>query len=410
MGLELRTITYDIVQIFSMGAGRETDLFRLRKPNSSKFWIFSLTFISFLFAIPIIWVLTRSETSSDLINHANLASEMVQSGDWISYSIYYPLIYLTSLGNHDFLITRIAITLLVSSFFAFKTVIIFQIARYFAKTLGFALAVTAITTLGTALIDPLNPNDIYLGQFAPTVWHNSTTIMAEPFALLAFASFMWVYSKPSIRASIYLSALISICVMCKPSFAIAFLPIAGVALLVKFLMTKEQQLILKLAITFLPVTTVIFIQYLSTFGSHLVQWHTTIAPLATWQTFSDNLPLSFCLSFGPSLLAVASFPKFFKQSPALLISWLITCVAFVELLLLAEQNSDGTLSFAGNYFWGIYQCLLVLYLITMKEIIGVATSKTVSLDRSIGLAVATLGFIFHGLSGLYYALSFISTR
>lgn len=399
-----------LVELFSLGEGGSSDLFIKRRTHSAWFWSLAIALSTMLLTAPIIWRLTRPGGPSDLITHANMASSMVKSGGWISYSIYYPIIHLASLGNHDEKLTRFAIVFVISLLVSIKALVIFHVVRFFAGTLGFALAITAIATIGTALMNPANPGDIYLGQFAPTVWHNSTTILAEPLVILSFAAFMWLFKSLNFQASYMFAILIFLCALAKPSFAIAFLPVAGVALLIRLIQDKSNTWFPLLSISFLPVTGLLAYQYYATFTSELVAWHTGIVPFVTWMKFSENLPLSFFLSFGPALLAVACFPKFFKQSPELLISWLATALAFTQLLLLAEVYSDGTLSFDGNFFWGIYQCLLIVYLVTMGLIIKVSLADTTPLDRKVGLSVAAIGFVGHGVTGLYYAFYLMSLK
>lgn len=353
--------------------------------------------------------LTAPGIESDIPKHAALAVDIVESGMSFSYSLWYPLVWIASgAGNPD--ISRGASVTLLTVLVVGKAAVIYTIARlHRADKWEAALIAFGLSFIGP-LLDPNAPTDIYLGQISATVWHNSTNIMVAPFALAAYWAFLRCYRDPSFSAAGVVAVALTVCVMVKPNFPLAFIPVAGVAMLwaLRLAKTRFVRALLLLGLAFTPPLLMLVIQYLvvyvGDFPRAVAVGSLGIAPLEVWSLFSDNLVLSIALSLGAAgfALAVLAIAKSFHPEVAIAAATVV--VALLQAALLVEiSEATGDVAASGNWFWGAYTSLMVLFVWLTLSLREMATASRSARHRSWAL-VALGGLSFHVVSGLYYAL------
>src|SRR5690606_22125386 len=98
---------------------------------------------------------------------------------------------------------------------------------------------------------------------------------------------------------------------------------------------------------------ILALQFASMYGGGLGREESlVVAPLAAWRNFSDNIPWSIVLSLFGVVVALIALIIRRGVTPDVVLAWSVLGVAIVELCLLAEQMSDGSLANSGNWFWG----------------------------------------------------------
>lgn len=352
-----------------------------------------------------LWRLTGNY-SNDIIPHAKLAVEYVESGHLFTYSLWYPLIWTATAGGNAAYF-RIASVGLLVVFVVAKALVAYVIAQRVQKRAWSSALIAFGVTFFGPLIDPSAPNDIYLGQISSTVWHNSTNIAVAPFALVAFWAAMRLVAEPAWRPAIIAGVATAFAIAVKPNFGIAMIPVVGVAVLVRLVQTRAdwRRGLAVIAAAAAPPLVILVVQYASVFGGGLDREESlTIAPLAAWEAFSDNIPRSLLLSLlGVAVVLVLLIAR---REPArqLLLAWAVLAVAILQLSLFAERLADGSLAQSGNWFWGAYTALMVVVLWSAMGLRKSITRVDAPRRRAFSIfAVVMLGL--HVAAGIYYGLS-----
>lgn len=377
-------------------------------PRASWPWATATTLLSGIIAFPLLVRLTSAGVETDILKHAELAREIVASGNLISYSLWYPLIFAASGGGESVFLARAASVILLTGFVAAQGLVAFVIARRYLESDGVTMLAAMSTVVVTPLVNPQFPQDVYLGQFSATVWHNSTTIMAAPFVLIAFAAALRMLEHLTLKNSALFGIAVLASVLAKPNFAIAFLPVAGIALVLALARSRThwRTSLSFIAVAFVPVTLLLIVQYVAVYGQGGArQAPLLIEPFAVWNLHSDNLVLSVVLSLaGPAaVLALAHVvPETYR---ALTLGWCTVGVAILQAILLAEEAVPGVVAGSANWFWGAHSAVLPLFLYSFIAVL-VAAPRAVR-QPGVGVAAFIAGSLLlaHVASGVYYALS-----
>lgn len=354
---------------------------------------------------PILFRLSMAGAQSDIPVHAALAKSMVESGGWLSYTLWYPLVHFGAGGSTDTLLLRkVSITLLLLSV-VFRVVVVYFTAWYYTRNRAASTVISGFLLVAMPLMNPFDSRDIYLGQIAPNVWHNSTQIFALPFAVLAFiAAAAWLRRPTLYRAGVF-SVLALASTLAKPSYTITLLPALGIMLLVRMhregLSFREQ--LRTVALGFVPVTVLLTVQYTLVFGEEgLRKTELVFAPLVVWRAFSTNIALSLVLSLAGAVGASLLTSRGHRRDPGTILAWCALALAVMEITLFAERFEDGTISLEGNLLWGSYSAVFMVFL---SAIIGFARTDPAELKarwHGFGYAIVYLLLSLHAATGLYY--------
>jgi hypothetical protein len=372
-------------------------------------WYAAVAAISLAIALPVFVRLTAPTAQTDIMHHARLAKTIIEHGGWLSYSLWYPLVFIFSDGGASTHAMRLASVGLLTLVVISKSVLVYWAALRALASRPIALAISFAITVIMPIIDPARPKNIYLGQIAPNVWHNSTNILAAPFAIAAFLAAISLLRVLSVRNALVFSGLVVLAALAKPNYPIAFLPVVGVATLVLLWRsrTKFSTSVLILAIAYVPVLAALCYQYLVVYvGAPIVtSTKPSFDPLAVWRAFSPNIPLSLALSLaGPILVFVALRPDRRRSLPVVL-SWVALLIAIAQAALLGEQDKAGHLVLDGNWFWGAYTALAIVFFVSFIELVRLVRSTPHSLERNLIIGVAVLALVGHIAAGVYYVLN-----
>ena len=212
---------------------------------------------------------------------------------------------------------------------------------------------------------------LYLPQGSPNVWHNPTFLVMKPFALLSFYSFcMFIKNRKNNYLLIFMiSCFLS--VIAKPSFTIVFLPIAGIVTLVILFKDFKANFIfsLKLLLAVLPTLIILIIQYVITLDVD----SGIVIRIGGFQNLSYFSMIAATISalFYPIMFLVLNRNRInFKFE--LLLSYLIYAFAWIQYFILDEAQYNH-----GNFAWGYYTALFVLYFITTLNLIKINEKKNI---------------------------------
>ncbi|MFN8207839.1 MAG: hypothetical protein U0T82_10600 [Bacteroidales bacterium] len=267
-----------------------------------------------------------------------------------------------------------------------------------------------IMLIVTPIYAPWFNHRLYLGQWSPNIWHNPTIFIVKPFAILTvFIYAKWLGSQSLERKSelVFLSIMIFMSLLAKPSFLFSFIP----SLFFYYLFRITKYPIKHYAqafLAFLPSLFLIVWQYYATYQSNQSGsdgLRDTI--IFTWwgviKLFTPNVFISFLLALAfPLFVLFTDFKKAFKDH-YLLLAWLNTLVAYSEASFLAEKVKFGM----GNFTFGYSLSLAILFVFSLIHFQNYCVISKRIIQAKI---VFMLGWILlgaHFISGAYYYYQYL---
>lgn len=359
---------------------------------------FLVFYYSYIFQV---WQATNTHWVSDVPDHSQLILDFAKRQNFPVYSLWYRLIYVLSGFSEKYSYIAYVSIILLTGLVAAKyliTHIILATTRANKKNIALIssvlIFVMPVVSYYTSANKSLWKNSFhfYLGNIAPNQWHNSTLILAMPFNLLLF-----YYSVKRIHSegfySYFVMGIISIIsLLCKPNFALAFLPILCMNILI--LNIKAQQYLrglIKCSLVAIPsILTLLYQWYFTFVQNNLFPHHhkTIIAPFLVWSAHSPHIPLSLFLSIAFPLLILILY---FKEIDFyLILSWLTFLVALSMLVFIAEYPKWSS----GNYFWGAIAANYILFLFSVRFLLN----QPIYWKSKVAYVV----FGVHFLSGIFY--------
>jgi len=209
----------------------------------------------------------------------------------------------------------------------------------------------------SAIYLPFFSHNIYVDAGSPNVWHNPTTIMLYPFALLISLNTIDMIETYSFTKACYISFLLFATVIIKPSFAMIYLPALGIFIaLFDFFAIRNY---VKYSIILFPTFCFFVYQSLLFQSHHGVRF----APYAVIRLYSSNPIVSIFLGLAfPLSILVFRMKKITTQ---LKFIWILLIIAYVQFALLAESSEFS----AGNFGWGYQIALSLIFLFSFVELL-----------------------------------------
>ena len=275
-----------------------------------------------------------------------------------------------------------------------------HLGKWFAGTVILCLLISSQVSLFTAWI----PN-LYYGYFAPIVYHNPTQQLMKASALFIWFLFVRLFlvnrsSRSSGAASyVLLGAACVVSAICKPSFLIAFLPVAGLRALLDLANRKWARARAAAGAIAVPSALVLSWQFWFAYRT-ATPAGISFVPLAI---FSDPVALLWKGSFSILLpLAVIIAVGGRERLPAqLLFAWLLLLVALAYTLLLVET---GPRMMEGNFAWSAQIGVFILYvesiLFTLQHWNKLSQAGRIAIVASISMHVLS-GCILYGAASLF---------
>jgi hypothetical protein len=281
---------------------------------------------------------------------------------------------------------RLSLVVILAISFALKYILTVSLASRWVKT-SEALWISAFVMF-CAPIFLYEP--IYLGQISGLILHNPTSIMLFPFSI---AIFMY-----SLQGRFGLAAILAVLsLFIKPNYVLAW----GAPFLFHQIITHglSKKALVDNMKWILPVIVALAWQYLSLTGSGAAG--IGVAPFKVWATFTGNIPLSIARSLAFPLCFALLFHDTARKDAYLKLAWAILLVAILQAALLIETGGRWT---NGNWFWGMYQAVYIVFAISASKFYDEAVTLVKNKRRFMAVAFTSALLAAHVLSGVYYII------
>lgn len=306
---------------------------------------------------------------SDLPFHISMAVE-----DHWFYSltaICYGLFYMTPWGNGLTALLLGAVT--VATIFATASLVEELTGSKF--NINIVLTVSIMCNVVMPFYLSVAGSKRYIGYQSPSIWHNSTYICMKLAAILTFTAYLKLKDKYaeglSVKQWLSFALLLIICNAIKPSFALTFLPVMALLLLVDLIKKTNFWKIVIFGLSVIPSLLVVLFQNMVLFGEDTGNG-IIIKPFYALAMRGDHPKITLILSiaFPLAVFAFACLEKIVNKNKVFdknyVLTLLIWLSGFLQVFLLTES---GSRSLDSNFFWGYSIALFFIYLTSLIKTI-----------------------------------------
>lgn len=344
---------------------------------------------------------------SDPADHARLLLSSYSTGVLPPNGLYFAVLAIVSGFSRDLSTLWYASTFVLTTSVVIKVVLSYRLAgKWLVPNRDRSTEITSRRTLlilvfvlqlGFCLPIRLpvgSASNLYLGQFPPNVWHNSTSIAAMPFVVLGFfltASFIRDHKRVS---TVLLMVVLAVGVWAKPSFFFASAPVFLLFALHRY---RISRVTLKALIIVAPAALIVIVQSAQAFdpGSNS---GLRIAFLHAWNFVSANPLLSLLASIAFPLSFLVLHARRLKNPMLIAYAW---SHLLMGLLVYAFVTEVGPRSMHGNFGWQMIMSVYVLFLVTLIDLTNVIGSTRTTASR-VAVNATLVVFGLHVTAGLYF--------
>ena len=191
--------------------------------------------------------------------------------------------------------------------------------------------------------------------------------------------------------------MLIICTVIKPSFAIVFLPAAGLYFLLRHI--KSLPAYVRMFVLFCPVVILLIVQYANTYNSQS-EAGIGIVFLKHMGLRTPNIFISFLLVSAFPLCTLLFLPVQNFKNNHLFLAWLMFIVALIQRAFLVET---GERMAHGNFGWGYQLALQMLFVFCMVELLRwLKQADYQNCWVKIRVFIITMIFSLHFVSGVFY--------
>ena len=282
-----------------------------------------------------------------------------------------------------------------------------------------AAVFTWLLSISSAIFVPWFNDKPYVGQGSPNPWHNPTTIMVRPIALLIFILVMGECVRVQrggfrkgqglrIWKGFLLAFLLLLSNISKPSFVQIFYPAIFLLMFLWLFVYRFRNfpLGMQLLLCCVPSVALMALQFISAFygSTNEDSAGVVFAPFKVAGIYTRNIAFStFLVLAFPLFVGLCSMVRrTFDWTDAF--AWIMLLVGMAEKFLLAEGGSRMA---HGNFNWGYILAVYLLWFVSIRDYS--AWSCSFPEDGGAKKALSILFFILGGLvliahfiSGIYY--------
>ena len=242
----------------------------------------------------------------------------------------------------------------------------------------------------------------YIGQIPPNIWHNSTTILLMPFAIMLFLQSFNQFSNPTTRGIVILTILIALNLAAKPSFFFVFCLVYPLMLLIQFKLSKQFwrnmiPVFIGLALLALQYYVMYQVGYRIGFSS---KRDVMIAFLAVWTRYTPNIPLSLLASLVFPITYLVGYPKDVLQNRLVQYSGLCFLASLAIFCTLAETEPYTG---HGNFLWQAVVCSYLLFMVLLAQFLAKLQQSGLGNWKN---RIILAAFSLHVISGILYLIKF----
>jgi predicted small integral membrane protein len=351
----------------------------------------------------IVAAMLRDHVAADFPQHVRFTAIGLDTGEFPSNPLFYVLDATLAGFSTDYLYLKGALVVLLAVAGGLKVALSVRFVQDEAAMRRMPLwALGLVGACAVAFSLPMT-HSVYLGQVPPNVWHNSTLMLAAPFAVGQFWTGVRYLRAPARRDLLWCLAFGLVGIAAKPSFFLAFGPAFALAVLLRYgwsAPTRDAGLMLAACAVLLAGEYVYTYVVEPAPERGPTDSNVVIDPLRIWRRYSDDLPLSFLASYLFPLAAISLGGRRLRHSRAVRLAVVTAAVGLLEFVLLKET---GYREPDANFLWGAIITNYTLFL----ACVGALVPGLWQIDRSdraqvarVGLVLAALGA--HVVAGLLY--------
>jgi hypothetical protein len=246
---------------------------------------------------------------------------------------------------------------------------------------------------------------MYIGNYVPNVWHNSTILFLFPFAMLLFRLSFKQLQQYNSKRNWWILLLILLNLFIKPSYFFVFICVYPLLLLINYKFKKEfWYSIIPLIIGFACLMVEYWVIYKTTTPAHKEVSSVVFMPFYKNPEFAELslLPLSMFFSIlFPLLYTLLNIPKVIKSQ----LFWYTALSFVVSVLIFFFISESGPRASHGNFYWQIVVCTWFSFFVALLALLKDFKLEGKSLKNISLLSV----FSLHVLMGLIYFVRLLMT-
>jgi hypothetical protein len=250
---------------------------------------------------------------------------------------------------------------------------------------------------------------MYIGNFVPNVWHNSTILFLFPFAMLLFELSYKQLQDYEARRNGWISLLIILNLFIKPSYFFVFISVYPLMLLFKYKFKKEfWYSIIPLVVGFVLLVLEYWIIYKTGKPSDKGASSVVFLPFYRNPEFAEfNLmPVSMVFSIlFPLLYCLLNIPKVIKSQ----VFWYTLLSFVVSVLIYLFVSESGPRASHGNFYWQIVICTWFCFFVSLLALLKdlklegkTAKNRLLLATYSIHVVLGVIYFVRMLVTGYYY--------
>lgn len=293
---------------------------------------------------------------------------------------------------------------------------------------------SAMISFGMCLVQPfyffwLDAGGNFLGSYSMNPVHNPTYMCMRGFSLVCFALIYDIWGRQKDESYqglffrvetglkkyyVYMTVLLLLSAMAKPTFAEMFIPAAAFVMLGELVvrMVKKDgsaapyfRHCLYTLLCAVPTLLYILIQFLAYFifggsygngGSLIVtKW------LEVWSMYTSNVGLSMALGLFFPLFMILINAKFFLKNDMGRLALAGYFVGFLEAALLGESGEKLSHS---DFLWPMMSGMMMLFVVSMMRLLVLERTQTDTKGQKLLVAAAWFIFCIHVVYGIIYIM------
>ncbi len=229
-----------------------------------------------------------------------------------------------------------------------------------------AVPMALIQFVAPVAVLTLSEQNLYIGYMHISTYHNPTTILLRPLALAQFLILLNSLRPARVKIPLLIgvAALSLVAVYTKPNYALALLPMLGIW--VAYHGLRRQHLDWRIVLAMgIPTTLALLLQSIVMNDE---RGGIRVDPFAVLMMYSPDLGTAVLKIMMSSLFPLAVLLLFSRQvlrSAPNMLAWGIYLISLTQAILFTEIYQAP----AGNFFWGAYVALLILFLTNLGTLL-----------------------------------------
>ena len=342
-------------------------------------------------------IVRRMTDTGDFPAHSRFAQEIAETGRLVvpHFAYHFFMIAVHAVTPWDWPTAALIVTM--AGLMGTAMILGVWIQEAVPGRFGVQLALAAVLPLALFTLQPVLPfgpmerDQWLIGYFPPNQWHNPTTLLSKPVALVLFGIGMAAAFGPAgtTRRRIGIAAgLVVLSALIKPNFLMALLPAVGLACLINARRADWKLLIIGLA---LPTAAVLVSQYLMRYVVQQEEMGFTVVwrPLLVIGLYSPTDPVTLATKVVASVLFPIAVTLLFVTDAVrdrrLGLGWLVFLSGAAFAYLFAEAGGQED---SGNFLWSGQLGAFVLFAVAAMSLVSYVFRSRAS--ASTGLTTSIL--------------------